>query len=75
VVNLDPANYTLPYPAAIDIKDLIGMEEVMETFQLGPNGGEHHRGAAATAAAAVNSRRMDRTRPAQLDAHLRSSDP
>lgn len=38
-VNLDPANYTLPYPVSIDIKDLIDMEEVMDTFQLGPNGG------------------------------------
>lgn len=40
-VNLDPANYTLPYPVAIDLKELIDMEEVMETFQLGPNGGRH----------------------------------
>lgn len=39
-VNLDPANYTLPYPVSIDIKELIDMEEVMETFQLGPNGGQ-----------------------------------
>jgi hypothetical protein len=43
VVSLDPANYSLPYPAAIDIKELIDMEEVMETFQLGPNGGQHWR--------------------------------
>ena len=39
VVNLDPANDALPYPVAIDLKELIAMEEVMETFQLGPNGG------------------------------------
>ena len=44
VVSLDPANYSLPYPAAIDIKELIDMEEVMETFQLGPNGGQQGRG-------------------------------
>ena len=43
VVSLDPANYSLPYPAAIDIKELIDMEEVMETFQLGPNGGQQGR--------------------------------
>ena len=39
MVNLDPANYSLPYPVSIDLKELIDMEEVMDTFQLGPNGG------------------------------------
>lgn len=39
VVNLDPANDALPYPVVIDLKELIAMDEVMETFQLGPNGG------------------------------------
>jgi len=39
VVNLDPANYGLPYKADIDISDLIRLEEVMEEFHLGPNGG------------------------------------
>lgn len=42
VVNLDPANDSLPYKAAIDLKDLITIEEVMETMQLGPNGGKIH---------------------------------
>jgi len=42
VVSLDPANYSLPYPAAIDIKELIDMEEVMETWRLA-----RARGAAA----------------------------
>ena len=39
VVNLDPGNDALPYPAAADVKDLISMEDVMDSFQLGPNGG------------------------------------
>jgi len=42
VVNLDPGNDALPYSSStrlIDVTDLIGMEEVMDTFQLGPNGG------------------------------------
>jgi GTPase SAR1 family protein len=39
VVNLDPGNDALPYPAGADVKDLISMEDVMDSFQLGPNGG------------------------------------
>jgi GTPase SAR1 family protein len=39
VVNLDPANDSLPYPCAIDISSLITLEEVMERYGLGPNGG------------------------------------
>lgn len=38
-VNLDPANDARPYPADIDVQELIRMDEVMDTFQLGPNGG------------------------------------
>lgn len=40
IVNLDPANDGLPYVPAIDLADLVGLEEVMEEFKLGPNGGE-----------------------------------
>lgn len=40
VVNLDPANDSRPYASAIDIQELITMEEVLDTFQLGPNGGQ-----------------------------------
>eukprot|EP00798_Chlamydomonas_sp_ICE-L_P015014 gene15014-21083_t len=39
VVNLDPANDSLPYTPAIDINDLVCLEQVMEELKLGPNGG------------------------------------
>jgi GTPase SAR1 family protein len=39
IVNLDPANDSLPYPCAINISLLITLEDVMEKFGLGPNGG------------------------------------
>lgn len=39
VVNLDPANDTLPYTAGVDIAKLIQLEEVMSSMSLGPNGG------------------------------------
>ncbi len=40
IINLDPAaNPTLPYPCAIDIRDLITLSDVQSTFTLGPNGG------------------------------------
>lgn len=40
IINLDPANERQPYPnCAFDIRDYITIEEVMEEFNLGPNGG------------------------------------
>jgi hypothetical protein len=39
VVNLDPAAEHFEYPVAIDIRDLISLEDVMEEMDLGPNGG------------------------------------
>ncbi|ABN67099.2 predicted protein [Scheffersomyces stipitis CBS 6054] len=40
IINLDPANDRLPYPdCALDIRDFITLEEVMEELKLGPNGG------------------------------------
>ncbi|KAL7627714.1 hypothetical protein AAE478_001909 [Parahypoxylon ruwenzoriense] len=39
VVNLDPANDKTNYPCALDIRDLIKLEEIMSDDQLGPNGG------------------------------------
>lgn len=39
VVNLDPANDSLPYECAININDLVTLEVVMQKFGLGPNGG------------------------------------
>ena len=39
IVNLDPANDHTSYPCALDVRDLITLEEVMESSELGPNGG------------------------------------
>lgn len=39
VVNLDPANDILPYPCAIDVNELITLQQVMKEHELGPNGG------------------------------------
>ncbi|KAK0565608.1 hypothetical protein OC844_001119 [Tilletia horrida] len=38
IVNLDPANHTVPYDAAISLSELITVQDVMEELQLGPNG-------------------------------------
>ncbi|KAJ6235824.1 gpn-loop gtpase 2 [Anaeramoeba flamelloides] len=38
IINLDPANDEFPYECAIDIRDLINVEDAMEEFELGPNG-------------------------------------
>ncbi|XP_050540605.1 GPN-loop GTPase 2 [Daktulosphaira vitifoliae] len=38
IVNIDPANDTLCYEAAVDVSDLITVEDVMEYVKLGPNG-------------------------------------
>ncbi|THG17573.1 hypothetical protein TEA_004961 [Camellia sinensis var. sinensis] len=39
VMNLDPAVMSLPFSANIDTRDTIKYKEVMEQFNLGPNGG------------------------------------
>ncbi|KAI9660197.1 MAG: hypothetical protein M1831_003504 [Alyxoria varia] len=39
VVNLDPANDRTSYPAALDVRDLVSLDEIMEAEELGPNGG------------------------------------
>jgi hypothetical protein len=39
VVNLDPANDKTSYPCALDVRDLVTLEEIMEQDELGPNGG------------------------------------
>lgn len=39
IVNMDPANDSLPYPCSVDIRDFITLEEIMNEQQLGPNGG------------------------------------
>lgn len=38
IINLDPANDALPYVAAIDVNELVQVEEVMSTQDVGPNG-------------------------------------
>jgi hypothetical protein len=40
IVNLDPGAENLPYEADVDIRNWISLEEVMETYQLGPNGAQ-----------------------------------
>ena len=37
-VNLDPGVITLPYTPDIDIRDYIKIEQIMNEYQLGPNG-------------------------------------
>jgi hypothetical protein len=38
VVNLDPANDKTSYPCALDVRDLVTLEEIMDEHKLGPNG-------------------------------------
>jgi hypothetical protein len=39
VVNLDPANEQTSYTAALDVRSLVRLEDVMAQSGLGPNGG------------------------------------
>jgi GTPase SAR1 family protein len=39
LVNLDPAAQPGEYEATIDIKELIGLDDVMDELGYGPNGG------------------------------------
>ncbi|XP_072969058.1 uncharacterized protein [Typha angustifolia] len=39
IVNLDPAAENFDYPVAMDIRELISLDDVMEELELGPNGG------------------------------------
>ena len=38
IVNLDPANELTSYDAAVDVRELITLESIMQDDQLGPNG-------------------------------------
>jgi GTPase SAR1 family protein len=40
IVNLDPGAENLPYDPTVDIRDWISLKEVMETYELGPNGAQ-----------------------------------
>ena len=37
-VNLDPGVDSLPYSPDIDVRDYVNISELMEKYQLGPNG-------------------------------------
>ena len=39
LVNLDPANDHIPYECDVSVTDLVSLQEVMEEYNLGPNGG------------------------------------
>jgi len=39
-VNLDPGAENLPYDPDVDIRDWISLKEIMETYELGPNGAQ-----------------------------------
>jgi len=39
IVNLDPAAEHFNYPVDMDIRELISLDDVMEDFGMGPNGG------------------------------------
>lgn len=43
VINLDPANDSLPYECAVNLTDLISLTDVMDEHGLGPNGGENSK--------------------------------
>jgi GTPase SAR1 family protein len=38
-INLDPAVHSVPYAVNIDIRDTVNYKEVMQQYNLGPNGG------------------------------------
>lgn len=38
IINLDPAAEHFKYRCDVDIRDLIGIDDVMEELGLGPNG-------------------------------------
>jgi len=38
-VNLDPGALVIPYPANVDVREYIRVEDIMEKYGLGPNGG------------------------------------
>ena len=37
-VNLDPGVLSLPYTPDIDIREYVSLEEIMDKYELGPNG-------------------------------------
>ena len=41
-VNLDPAVQKLPYTCEVDVREYIDMQEVVDMYELGPNGAMVH---------------------------------
>lgn len=39
IINLDPANFVLPYECNVNISSLVTLDDVMDELHLGPNGG------------------------------------
>ena len=54
----DPAAETFNYPAAIDIRNLITLEDVMDEVELGPNGCVPARSAAVATLQSLVSHAM-----------------
>lgn len=42
IVNLDPGNENMTYKPAVDVSELVTVEDVMDGMKLGPNGGLMH---------------------------------
>ena len=42
IVNLDPGNENMTYKPAVDVSELVTVEDVMDEMKLGPNGGLMH---------------------------------
>jgi GPN-loop GTPase len=40
IVNLDPGADNLPYEPDVDVRDWISLEEIMDSYNLGPNGAQ-----------------------------------
>lgn len=57
LVNLDPGVVDLPYEADVDVREWIHIDEVMETYDLGPNGAQ----VAAADMLAMNARQIQET--------------
>lgn len=39
IINLDFANDILPYKPTVDVRELVTLQDAMENYELGPNGG------------------------------------
>ncbi|WVZ19785.1 hypothetical protein V8G54_007107 [Vigna mungo] len=77
VINLDPANDSLPYECAVNIEDLVKLSDVMVEHSLGPNGVELfclHSNAKNVIMKLIKKLNLRLTAMHLIDAHL-CSDP